>query len=231
MNQVSLIFRFRTLFGSYPMSAIFILSYWKLPFRAAFGSCRYIRYQRLENWGARRAAASSLTSPGSKTTLALDWLFSRLGFVSPPSPTRPSSCWDSPFGLKAAKKPLLRAAFESCRYIRYQRLENWGARRAAASSLTSPGSKTPLALDWLFSRLGFVPPPSPTRPSSCWDSSFGLKAAKKPLFRAAFGLCRYIRYQRLLNWGARRAALRPYFLRSFILGSRVRKPAALREAR
>ena len=36
MNQVSLIFRFRTLFGSYPMSVIFILSYWKLPFRAAF---------------------------------------------------------------------------------------------------------------------------------------------------------------------------------------------------
>ena len=33
--------------------------------------------------------------------------------------------------------------------------------------------------------------------------------------------------QRLLNCGARRAALRPYFLRSFILGSRVRKPAAL----
>ena len=37
--------------------------------------------------------------------------------------------------------------------------------------------------------------------------------------------------QRLLNCGARRAALRPYFLRSFILGSRVRKPAALRAAR
>ena len=31
MNQVSLIFRFRTLFGSYPISVIFILSYWKLP--------------------------------------------------------------------------------------------------------------------------------------------------------------------------------------------------------
>ena len=28
--------------------------------------------------------------------------------------------------------------------------------------------------------------------------------------------------QRLLNWGARRAALRPYFLRSFMRGSRVR---------
>ena len=33
---------------------------------------------------------------------------------------------------------------------------------------------------------------------------------------------------RLLNCGARRAALRPYFLRSFIRGSRVRNPAALR---
>ena len=32
----------------------------------------------------------------------------------------------------------------------------------------------------------------------------------------------------LLNCGARRAALRPYFLRSFIRGSRVRNPAALR---
>ena len=33
--------------------------------------------------------------------------------------------------------------------------------------------------------------------------------------------------QRLENWGARRAAFRPYFLRSFIRGSRVRKPAFL----
>ena len=30
---------------------------------------------------------------------------------------------------------------------------------------------------------------------------------------------------RLLNCGARRAALRPYFLRSFIRGSRVKNPA------
>lgn len=37
--------------------------------------------------------------------------------------------------------------------------------------------------------------------------------------------------QRLLNCGARRAALRPYFLRSFIRGSRVRKPAFLRAGR
>ena len=37
--------------------------------------------------------------------------------------------------------------------------------------------------------------------------------------------------QRLLNCGARRAALRPYFLRSFIRGSRVRKPAFFRTAR
>ena len=31
----------------------------------------------------------------------------------------------------------------------------------------------------------------------------------------------------LENWGARRAALRPYFFLSFILGSRVRRPALL----
>ena len=37
--------------------------------------------------------------------------------------------------------------------------------------------------------------------------------------------------QRLLNWGARRAALRPYFLRSFMRGSRVRKPAFLSTGR
>ncbi len=37
--------------------------------------------------------------------------------------------------------------------------------------------------------------------------------------------------QRLLNWGARRAAFRPYFLRSFIRGSRVRKPAFFRTGR
>ena len=37
--------------------------------------------------------------------------------------------------------------------------------------------------------------------------------------------------QRLENWGARRAAFRPYFLRSFIRGSRVRKPAFFRTER
>ena len=44
--------------------------------------------------------------------------------------------------------------------------------------------------------------------------------------------CRMAHSQRenylLLNCGALRAALRPYFLRSFILGSLVRNPAALR---
>ena len=35
----------------------------------------------------------------------------------------------------------------------------------------------------------------------------------------------------LENWEARRAALRPYFFLSFILGSRVRRPAFLRGAR
>ena len=37
--------------------------------------------------------------------------------------------------------------------------------------------------------------------------------------------------QRLLNCGARRAAFKPYFFLSFILGSRVRKPAAFNVAR
>ena len=36
---------------------------------------------------------------------------------------------------------------------------------------------------------------------------------------------------RLENWGARRRPSGPYFLRSFMRGSRVRKPAALRAAR
>ena len=39
------------------------------------------------------------------------------------------------------------------------------------------------------------------------------------------------RIQRLLNCGARRAAFKPYFFLSFILGSRVRKPAAFSVAR
>ena len=43
--------------------------------------------------------------------------------------------------------------------------------------------------------------------------------------------CKISISQRLLNCGARRAALRPYFLRSFIRGSRVRKPAFFRMAR
>ena len=38
----------------------------------------------------------------------------------------------------------------------------------------------------------------------------------------------WVQTQRLENWGARRAAWRPYFLRSFMRGSRVRKPAAFR---
>ena len=33
------------------------------------------------------------------------------------------------------------------------------------------------------------------------------------------------------DWGARRAAFKPYFFLSFILGSRVRKPADFREPR
>src|SRR5690606_14636160 len=39
------------------------------------------------------------------------------------------------------------------------------------------------------------------------------------------------RHQRFENWGARRAALSPYFFRSFIRGSRVRRPAFFRIGR
>ena len=46
MNQVSLIFRFRTLFGSYPMSVVFILSYWKLPFGRIFSFHPIFRLHR-----------------------------------------------------------------------------------------------------------------------------------------------------------------------------------------
>ena len=43
--------------------------------------------------------------------------------------------------------------------------------------------------------------------------------------------CECVRDYLLENWGARRAACRAYFLRSFILGSRVMKPAFLSTAR
>ena len=46
------------------------------------------------------------------------------------------------------------------------------------------------------------------------------------------GFCTALKQnQRLLNCGARRAALRPYFLRSFMRGSRVSRPAFLRAGR
>ena len=58
-----------------------------------------------------------------------------------------------------------------------------------------------------------------------------LLAQKKEATRLG-GFCCIVTTNYLLeNWGARRAAFKPYFFLSFILGSRVRKPAAFREAR
>ena len=49
--------------------------------------------------------------------------------------------------------------------------------------------------------------------------------------RPGFGYKNRKKTQRLENCGARRAAFKPYFFLSFILGSRVRKPAAFSVAR
>ena len=57
---------------------------------------------------------------------------------------------------------------------------------------------------------------------ACGRGRFCMKCMNASCFAAKI-LCN----QRLENWGARRAAFRPYFLRSFIRGSRVRKPAFL----
>ena len=58
-----------------------------------------------------------------------------------------------------------------------------------------------------------------------------VKKTQKPLWFLGFGM--FVRETDYLleNWGARRAAFRPYFFLSFILGSRVMKPAAFREGR
>ncbi len=72
-----------------------------------------------------------------------------------------------------------------------------------------------------------------SRPSSRpFLSSNEQDTNKKALGMQAFqGLCICVLFADnsylLLNCGARLAALRPYFLRSFIRGSRVKKPAAL----
>ena len=46
-----------------------------------------------------------------------------------------------------------------------------------------------------------------------------------------FAICDRFQNYLLENWGARRAFLRPYFLRSLTRGSRVKKPAFLRAGR
>ena len=66
--------------------------------------------------------------------------------------------------------------------------------------------------------------------SSLFAADLRQSQKKEARNRCGFGLLEKAIYL-LENWGARRAALRPYFLRSFIRGSRVRKPAFLRIGR
>ena len=67
--------------------------------------------------------------------------------------------------------------------------------------------------------------------SSCLPVQQEKEQQKSSSAEAELPGLRYGVNQRLLNWGARRAAFRPYFLRSFIRGSRVRKPAFFRTGR
>ena len=62
-----------------------------------------------------------------------------------------------------------------------------------------------------------------------WPPVLHIKKSRRPI--GSSGYSSQINNYLLENCGARRAALRPYFLRSFILGSRVKNPAFLREAR
>ena len=57
--------------------------------------------------------------------------------------------------------------------------------------------------------------------SSCLPVQQEKEQQKSSSAEAELPGLRYGVNQRLLNWGARRAAFRPYFLRSFIRGSRV----------
>ena len=64
------------------------------------------------------------------------------------------------------------------------------------------------------------------------DPSEDIGHEKTPEMLIFRGFCMFVGLdQRLLNCGARRAALRPYFFLSFIRGSRVRKPAFFRGLR
>ena len=66
--------------------------------------------------------------------------------------------------------------------------------------------------------------------SSLFAADLRQSKKKEARNRCGFGLLEKAIYL-LENCGARRAAFRPYFLRSFIRGSRVRKPAFLRMGR
>ena len=73
-----------------------------------------------------------------------------------------------------------------------------------------------------FDKAGLDETIEKTLRRACGRGRFCMKCMNASCFAAKI-LCN----QRLENWGARRAAFRPYFLRSFIRGSRVRKPAFL----
>ena len=81
-------------------------------------------------------------------------------------------------------------------------------------SIKDPGTSVPASFYAASART--VPKNSKTR-TAHGRPGFGYKNRKKT--------------QRLENCGARRAAFKPYFFLSFILGSRVRKPAAFSVAR
>ena len=66
--------------------------------------------------------------------------------------------------------------------------------------------------------------------SSLFAADLRQSKKKEARNRCGFGLLEKAIYL-LENCGARRAAFRPYFLRSFMRGSRVRKPAFLRMGR
>ena len=75
--------------------------------------------------------------------------------------------------------------------------------------------------------------PSPVRKNGRFWHSFLHRPCAKKISAAVCRGDKHIKptIQRLLNCGARRAALRPYFLRSFMRGSRVRNPAAFSAGR
>ena len=63
------------------------------------------------------------------------------------------------------------------------------------------------------------------------NTSDGIPQLLQPLKNGLFLISSFLKSYLLLNCGARRAALRPYFFLSFILGSLVKKPAFLSAGR